>query len=933
MTPEQTWHDEKIDEVFRKLDSSPHGLTDADAEDRLRKHGPNELEGGEQVSAWTILLERIKNPLNVVLVVAAVIAWIAGQTLETLVIIVIIVLNTTAAFIQEFRAEKSIQALRSMVTPEVEIQRQCDAPGRPCVERRVKVSDIVPGDIILLQAGDKVPADARLFEVANLEVDESMLTGESLPIRKEVDALPAHAPIADRANIVFSGTIVTQGRARAVIFATGMGTEIGKIAKLIGQTERAETPLQKRTKDLTKTLGLFALMASILTLAVGVLQGFELIEVVLFALATAVSAIPEGLLVAMTITLAIGGSRLARRNAIVRKLQAVETLGSVTSISTDKTGTLTTNQMTVRKVYVDKKEVEITGAGYDPQGNFLMDGNGVDAQQDEALTLILRTGALCNDSRLRYHELEDGGRWEINGDPTEGAIIVAAAKAGLLAEDENEKYPRIEEIPFDSTRKYMATFHDLEDGALVQVKGAPERVLDMCSSIYDRGTILPLSDEDRKMLMERSAGMAKEALRVLALAYQPIGRHEVAEYKEAMLKGHTDLTFIGLMGMIDPPRPEAKPAVGLCKRAGIKVIMCTGDHKLTAQAIASEIGILEEGDRVITGEELDDMNKEDLDAIIQDVRVFARVSPEHKHRIVVSLRENGEVVAMTGDGVNDAPALKAANVGVSMGITGTDVTKETADMVLTDDNFATIVSAVEEGRVIFENIRKVIRYLVATNTGEVITILSALVLLPHAPMILTPIMILYINLVTDGLLDKTLAVEPGEKNIMDEPPRPPNAKLINAEMIRNVIFVGAFMSIGTLFMFDRALADGDEQRAITVAFATMAMFQVFNAMNCRSRTQSVLQLGLFSNKYLSISLMAAPTLLFLATYIEAFQVGLGAVALSAGDWIGVVLVSSTILVVEEVRKFIRRRTGRQQAPSARPERSSGRFRLRGTMER
>lgn len=908
MTHQQTWHDKDIEDVFRGLDSSVYGLSDADAEGRLEKYGPNELEGGDTVNAKAILLAQLRNPLNVILVIAAVISWIAGHIIETLVIAIVIVLNTTATFVQEFRAEKSMQALRSMVMPEAKVMRQCGTSEKECINKVVKISKIVPGDIIMLQAGDKVPADARLFEMSNLEVDESMLTGESVSVRKKLQPVPANTPMADRRNIVFSGTIVIQGRAKAAVFATGMDTEIGNIAKLIGQTERGETPLQKRTRDLSKKLGLFALIASVLALTIGLLRGFELIDIALFALATAVSAIPEGLLVAMTITLAVGGSRLARKNAIVRKLQAVETLGSVTCISTDKTGTLTTNQMTVRKAYVDGRTVELTGAGYEPEGDFRIDGKQIDGHQDEALMLLLRTGLLCNDARLWQHEEDGDSRWSINGDPTEGALVVAAAKAKISASEENIRYPRIEEISFDSGRRYMATFHDAGESVLIQVKGAPERVLELCSSIYEGGKVRPISEEDRSMLMERSSGMAKEALRVLAMAYQNIDKDEVEQRKGSLIEGTGGLTFIGLMGMIDPPRPETEGAVGICKRAGIRVIMCTGDHSLTAQAIAAEVGIMEAGDRVIDGGELDSMSKEELDSIVPYVSVFARVSPEHKHRIVLSLRDIGEIVAMTGDGVNDAPALKAANVGVSMGITGTDVTKETADMVLTDDNFATIVSAVEEGRIIFANIRKVIKYLVATNTGEVITMISALVLLPFAPLILTPVMILFINLVTDGLLDKTLAVEPGEKEIMCEPPRPQDAKLIDAEMIRNIIFVGAFMSMGTLFMFSNALSTGNEEKAVTIAFATMAMFQVFNAMNCRSKKRSIFQIGFFSNRYLTMSLIASPSLLFLATYWGPLQAALGTVALGAADWLGVILVASTILIADEVRKYIVRRT-------------------------
>ncbi len=921
MTKEFSWHDVEITEVFERLNSSLEGLSEPEAKKRLQEYGRNELDEGKGINLWHMLLEQLKNPLNFVLLAAALISFFAGKTLDTMVIAIIIVFNTATGFIQEFRAEKALQALRSMVTPEAEVLRPCGAVKGECMEIRVKAEHLVPGDVILLEAGDKVPADARLFEAANLEVDESMLTGESTTVRKGIELMSSSSAVADRKNLVYSGTIVTQGRARAVVISTGMRTEIGKIAQLIGSTKRAETPIQRRTKDLSKKLGAFALLTSAITLTLGFYKGFEFTEILLFALASAVSAIPEGLLVVMTITLAIGGHRMIRRNALIRKLQAVETLGSVTTICSDKTGTLTTNQMTARRVFVGGKEIHISGAGYVPEGEFVSGRERVDPKEEDLATL-LRAGLLCNDSRLRLHEIDGGSRWEIAGDPTEGALVVAARKAGLSQEEESRTYPRLDEVPFDSKRRFMATFHPFQGKVLVQVKGAPETILSMCDLIQEGGAVRSLTAEDRRTIMDQSGSMAEDALRVLGVASRTIEEGELGSIKQDMMESGERLTFLGLIGLIDPPRPEAKAAVNLCHKAGIKVMMCTGDHKKTAEAIARELGILKGDQKVVEGEELDKMDQEAIDDMILDVAVFARVSPRNKHSIVESLRRKGQIVAMTGDGVNDAPALKASNVGISMGITGTDVTKETADMVLTDDNFATIVSAVEEGRVVFENIRKVVKYLITTNTGEILTIMGFLLLMVGTDgidfLILTPIMILYINLVTDGLLDKTLATEPGEPHIMEAPPRHPDAKIIDLEMIRNIFVLGVTMAIGTLFVFDRAfqsLADPQEakSKAMTMAFVTMAAFQIWNSMNCRSRTRSVFRMKLTGNRYLLMGMVASATLLYLATELSFFQAGLGTVSLTAWDWAAVIMVSSTILLVEEVRKFLQARVRKSGA--------------------
>jgi len=605
--------------------------------------------------------------------------------------------------------------------------------------------------------------------------------------------------------------------------------------------------------------------------------------------------------------LAVGVNRMAKRNAIIRKLQAVDTLGSATVIVTDKTGTLTTNQLTVQKIFVNGKMVKVTGVGFAPEGLFEINGVPIDPKKDDTLSLLLEIAALCNDARLRQHKT-DGYRWEIYGDPTEGALVVVSEKASFKKEDLEAQLPRVDEIPFDAKERYMVTFHKSpEENLRVYVKGAPETVLEMCSDILVNGKIKKLSPKEREELLKVSTEMASEALRVLAMAYKIIEPDNLEAFKENIRQKRAKLVFVGITGMIDPPRPEAKQSVQLCKRAGIKVVMATGDHKLTAEAIAREIGILEPGSKILTGAELDNMNDDDLDAVIEQTSVFARVSPSHKYRIVESLRRKGHIVAMTGDGVNDAPALKAAEIGVAMGITGTDVTKETADMVLTDDNFASIVSAVEEGRVVFENIRKVVKYLIATNTGEIITILTALIFFPHLPLIFTPVQILWVNLVTDGLLVTPLAMEPKEEDVMDQPPRKPNEKIINRDIMLNTIYVGIFMMIGTLYVFMKEWNGGGLIRAQTLGFTTMAMFQVFNALNCRSRTKSVFKIGFFTNKYLFGAIAASVTLQVLATLLPPLKVALGTTSISAWDWLTIILISSSVFFADELRKLVRKK--------------------------
>ncbi len=903
------WHALDGDAVLGTLDSSSHGLSEKEAERRLDEHGPNDFAKGEEVSKLEILFAQIKNPLLIVLVMAAIISLLAGKEADAIVIAIVIVVNTLIGFFQEYRAEEALEKLRSRAAPEAEVLRDCEAGGkRQCVEMRIAAAQIVPGDVILLETGDRVPADARIIESVNLEIDESMLTGESQPVVKGAEALSEDLSVAERTNLAYGGTMVINGRGRAVVFATGAETEMGKIATLIQETEKVESPLHQQTRTLGQRLGFLALGVAILTVILGAIRSLAIEDVLLFALASAVSSIPEGLPAVLTITLAVGVNHMARRNAIIRKLYAVDTLGAATVICSDKTGTLTTNEMTVQEIAIGDQHFEVTGAGFEPRGRFRHDGEVIDPTAREDLRIALQAGALCNNAHLVQHHHNGDFRWEIRGDPTEGALIVAAAKAGKQKEALEDQFERIDEIPFSSKTKWMATFHRTPEGKVwVFVKGAPETTLEMSDRYREGGTIHKMDAETLDRIEEINYKMADQALRVLGLAYRVLDENEVECFKEKLQNDGSGLVFIGLMGMIDPPRPEVSMAVRRCWNAGIRVIMATGDHKLTAQAIAREIGILRDGDKVLTGRDVGHMSDEELDEVIGEVSVFARVSPEHKHRIVGVLRRNGHVVAMTGDGVNDAPALRAAEIGVAMGITGTDVTKETAEMVLTDDNFASIVNAVEEGRGVFQNVRKVVKFLLATNIGEDITLLGALAFLPGAGMIITPVQILWVNLVTDGILDITLAMEPKESDVMEEPPRNVEAGIINRPILQNIVFVALFMALGTLWVFNTATTQQlDAAKAQTMAFTTLAMFQVFNALNCRSRSKSVFQLGFFANYYLMGAIALSIILQVAATRLPFMQVALSTVPLSFSDWGRVVLVTSSVFIAEEFRKIIYR---------------------------
>jgi P-type Ca2+ transporter type 2C len=904
------FHAIETQEALERLDADPQGLSQDEAAQRLEQFGPNEIQETEPVSKLTILIDQFRNPFVYILVIAGIISILGGHEIDAIVIGVIILVNAAIGFVQEIRAEQSLQALMESAAPEATVRRRTNGSSE---DRDIPASEVVPGDVIVLTTGAKVPADARLLEAVNLDVDEAMLTGESVAVSKSIEPVKEDAAVADRTNLVYGATAVTRGRGTAVVIATGSETEIGQIATLIQETEKGESPIQQQMVVLGKKLAILAGSMSALVFVIGLLRGFDVQDIFMLALAMAVSATPAGLPAVLTITLAVGVNRMAKRNAIIRRLRAVDTLGAATVVVSDKTGTLTSNQMTVQQMLVGDQIIDVSGIGFRPEGSFERDGQELDPTDDDLVSLALKIGALCNDSRLQFEEEEDA--YTVRGDPTEGALVVAAAKAGWDPDELRNEYPRVDEIPFDSQQRYMATFHEQpdSDSILLFVKGAAERVLDLSAHVLTAtGDDAPM-DDHHDTIMEHDQQMAESALRVLGLAYREIDKDEISEVREALENGKAMLTFVGLTGMIDPARPEVAESVAECKRAGIRVIMATGDHLLTGQAIAREIGILDEEDESMRGADVDDLKDDDLDVAMAKTQVFARVSPAHKHRLVGSLQRMGHVVAMTGDGVNDAPALRAAEIGIAMGITGTDVTKETSDMVLTDDNFASIVAAIEEGRAVFQNVRKVVKFLLATNVGEILTITASLVLLGQGVPILTPIQLLWVNLVTDGILDITIAMEPKEEDVMDYPPRKPNTPIINRQIMWNTLFVAVFMAIGTLYVFMTSQQAGDLAYAQTMAFTTLAMFQVFNSLNVRSSTRSLFQIGLFTNRWLIGAIVVSILLQIMANQVGFMQTALDTAPLSLSDWGLIVGISSTVFVADELRKVYSRSRGRKTA--------------------
>ena len=815
---------------------------------------------------------------------------VLGHGTEAIAIAAIVLLAVLLGFVQEYRAERATDALRRMTAPTATVLRggeECEIPAR----------QLVPGDVVLLRAGDRVPADARLVESVNLQIEEAALTGESVPVEKHAGALDDPGLVlGDRRNMAFAGTAATYGRGRAVVTSTGMDTEFGGIARMLQTVETGRTPLQENLDRVGHSLAKATFVVVAIIVGLGLFRGQPFIEMFIFGIALAVAAVPEALPAVVTISLAIGVQRMVKRHALMRRLPAVETLGCTSVICSDKTGTLTRDEMTVRAVFVADETLEITGAGYEPSGSFLRDGKPVDPS--DSLRRLFTAATLASDARV-VHDAADG-RWRVKGDPTEGALIVAAAKAGLHKADLDARWPRVGEIPFTSETKRMTTLHAGPEGEIAFAKGAPEVILDSCTHCWTPTGAAPLDQAGREMVLAAAHRMAGRALRVLGVASKPADRLDYAEH---------GMTWLGLVGMIDPPRPEAQAAIRTCERAGIRVVMITGDHPATAEAVARELGLLKEGGGVVTGAGLEAMSDEDLAGRVEQIQVYARVSPAHKLRVVTAWQERGHVAAMTGDGVNDAPALKKADIGIAMGITGTDVTREAAAMTLTDDNFASIVAAIEEGRGIFGNIKKYLMYLLSSNVGEIGLMAGAT--LAGLPLPLSAVQILYVNLATDGLPALALAVDPPDPDIMRGRPRNPRVGIFTRPVVALMAVGGTWSALANLGLFTWALRSGrSTSEAMTMTFVSLVVIQFFKAYNFRSDRQSVL-VRPFANMWLNLAVLTGLMMLAVVVHLPVLQEPFGTYSLTPRDWAIIVAVAFSVVPVLEVAKVLLRRGARE----------------------
>ncbi|MEM4255097.1 MAG: calcium-translocating P-type ATPase, SERCA-type [Candidatus Norongarragalinales archaeon] len=877
--------------ALKELDSGERGLTESEAEERLSQYGPNELKEKKGKHPIFIFLEQFSNILVLLLMGAAGVSWALGEVLDAAAIMAIVVLNAVFGFVQEYRAEQAIAALKKLVSPKARVLRG----GR---EVLVESKLLVPGDVVVLEAGDRIPADCRLLESIELECEESALTGESLPVRKNAGTtLSEKTPVADRENMVFMGTAVTKGRAKALVCSTGMNTQVGKIATLVEQTETEETPLQKRLEILGKQLGIASLAAVAIVFFSGVaLSGESVFGMFLIAVTLAVAAIPEGLPAIVTVTMAVGVQRMAKRNAIIRKLPAVETLGAATVICSDKTGTLTKSEMTVREVYANGRNYGVAGSGYALKGEFF-DGKGRKIDALKEMEKLLLAGVYCNNSSLA--EEAGGANAKVAGDPTEASLLVLARKAGLDEEELKEKSEFIHEIPFSSERKMMSVARKHGGKSLVFVKGAPEVVVQKCTHVLKGGKESKLALKEKQEVLAQNKRMALKALRVLALAFRKFeGKGE--------RQMESDLVFLGLVGMMDPPRPEAKRAVEACKAAGIRVVMITGDNKETALAVGRELGVVEKDSLVLVGSELDETTDEELAEIAKKAAVYARVSPEHKLRIVKAIKADGrQVVAMTGDGVNDAPAIKKADIGVGMGLTGTDVTKEASAMVITDDNFASIVNAIEEGRIVFDNISKSVRYLISCNIGELLAVFTAVIMGLKSP--LEPLQILWMNLATDGLPALALGVDPEEPGVMERKPRDPSENIINRKSIVQILEIGVFMAVATVGIFWLYHDVHGIEYARSMAFTTLVFIQIAFSFSVRSKEHALWENGPFSNKTLIAAALVAVALQIAILYTPFFEGIFSTKPLLLNDLAVALGMASLGFIIPEVSKIIRRK--------------------------
>ena len=922
-------HDETAERLGTHIEN---GLSAEKVKKRFREHGYNELTERPRPGFLSMLLGQFNNFLVIILILAALVSLVLGEYVDAIAIMVIVVINAVVGVIQESKAEQSLAALKKMAAPNAQVIRDG-------LRQSIPSRELVPGDIVLIEAGNYVPADMRLVEGYNLKVGEASLTGESMPVEKEAAVvLDKELPLGDRKNSVFMSTLVTYGRGKGIVTGTGMHTQIGLIADMLQSYEEEPTPLQNKLDQLAKTLGVGCLSICGIIFVWGLIRdthldvifqdGFpayffaeqkDIVNLFMTAVSLAIAAVPEGLPAVVTICLALGMQKMLRRHALIRKLSAVETLGCTTVICSDKTGTLTQNEMTVVQVWAGGKLFKVSGEGYVPEGQFFINDQPFDPLKDVGAALLLHGAVLCNDAKLEQVGGEIGAKeWRMIGDPTEGAMVVVAAKGGLHRHQLEVLLPRICEIPFDSERKRMTTRHEpmgknsLNNGigdfpVLAFVKGAPEILLRLCDHIIEDGKSVRIDEKKKQAVLEINRNMAGQALRVLGVAFRPMAT--VPEACNADLV-EQELTFVGLMGMMDPPRQEVMEAVRVARGAGLKSVMVTGDYKETAEAVALNIGLLTAQGKVLTGAELDAMSAEEISSVIEHVDVFCRVSPQHKTTIVEAFKAKGHVVAMTGDGVNDAPALKLANIGVAMGITGTDVAKETADMVLTDDNYASIISAVEEGRIIYSNIRKFVYYLLICNVGEILIVFFAMLL--DMPIPLSPIMLLWLNLVTDGAPALALGMEKGDPDIMKQPPRPTKEPVINTEMAAGLLVIPLVSAITILFVFSIGLTRHPESPVIaqTMAFVALCISELLRAYTSRSEHHSILTIGVFSNRWMNLAVLSSILLILIPVYVPILRPIFGTGFLGLMDWFMMIpLIFMSPAAAELVKIYLRKSSG------------------------
>ena len=926
----KSWHAMSGEEVKDQLGvMREEGLSTSEVERRVEKFGFNELKEGEKTTIWEMILAQLSDFLVILLLVAAVISALLGDWIEAGAIMTIVVLNAVLGVVQERRAEEALEALKKMASPDADVLRE----GH---RRDVPAREVVPGDIVFLEAGNFVPADLRLLETANLRIDEAALTGESVPVSKTAEMqLSEEAALGDRKTMAYTGTMVTYGRGVGVVVSTGMSSEIGQIAEMLQGVEEEETPLQKRLDSFGRTLGWAALAISGVIFVEGIITGTEPLDMFIIAVSLAIAAVPEGLPAVVTITLALGMQEMIERNALIRRLSSVETLGSTTIICSDKTGTLTQNEMTVTRVAVDGEFLDVTGSGYQPEGKFLCDGEEVNLSEEyPGILTALWIAALNNDAALETDYDEQGRKtYRMVGDPTEGALLVAAAKAGATPAPLAQAYPRVEEIPFDSERKRMVTVHAIETPNaqdvspfydetqhkawyVVTQKGAPDVVLERCTHYQSRDDeAVPLTDEQRRRILAANDRMTSNALRVLGVAYRVV--EDLDQFRQNGELDHDveeKLIFVGLLGMIDPARPEVVPALNKARQAGIRTAMITGDYPNTAEAIASEIGLMQEGHKVLTGRELDEISDDRLKEEVNRTDVYARVSPEHKVRIVDAFKANNQIVAMTGDGVNDAPSIKKADIGIAMGITGTDVAKETADMVLTDDNYASIVAAVEQGRVIYSNIRKFVYFLLSCNIAEIMTIFLAIMFGWSSP--LKAIQLLWLNLISDGAPALALGLEKGEPDLMDRPPRDPGEPILNRYMQQGIAIQTVAIAGVTLFAYWIGLRNFPEM-AQTMAFVTLSFSELLRAFTARSERYPVLKMGVFKSMYMNLAVLSSLFLLLIVIYVPFLQRVFETVPLMWEQWLYILPLLIVPAIFAELFKAVstpRRDKKQQETP-------------------